>query len=88
LLSEPCWTAGQSNFGIQANEFGQFESGITAQWFGTIPAVVLGGMGTIAIVALWSWTFPSLRKLDRLTAIEMVPIVAEATKEDAGSLAE
>ncbi|MGH9654026.1 MAG: MFS transporter [Bryobacteraceae bacterium] len=71
-----------------SNEFGQFESGITAQWFGTVPAVVLGGIGTIAIVALWSWMFPSLRKLDRLTAIETVPIVAEATTEDASSIAE
>src|ERR1035441_10226587 len=41
-----------------SNEVGQFESGITAQWFGTAPAVVLGGLGTIAIVALWAWRFP------------------------------
>ncbi len=50
-----------------SNEFGQFESGITAQWFGTVPAVVLGGVGTIAVVLAWSWLFPSLRKVDRLT---------------------
>ena len=51
-----------------SNEVGQFESGITAQWFGTVPAVVLGGAGTIAIVALWGWLFPELRRVDRLTA--------------------
>jgi len=44
-----------------SNELGQFESGVTAQWFGTVPAVVLGGLGTIAIVLLWSWLFPSLK---------------------------
>ena len=50
-----------------SNEVGQFESGITAQWFGTVPAVVLGGVGTIAIVAIWSWLFPALRRVDELT---------------------
>jgi MFS family permease len=49
-----------------SNELGQFESGVTAQWFGTVPAVVLGGLGTIAIVLLWSWLFPSLRRVDQL----------------------
>jgi MFS family permease len=49
-----------------SNEVGQFESGLTAQWFGTVPAVVIGGLGTIVIVVLWSVMFPSLRKVDRL----------------------
>lgn len=44
-----------------SNEVGQFESGITAQWFGTVPAVVLGGIGTVAVVAAWAWLFPELR---------------------------
>jgi MFS family permease len=48
-----------------SNEVGQFESGITAQWFGAVPAVILGGAGTIAIVILWNWLFPSLRKVDK-----------------------
>ena len=51
-----------------SNEVGQFESGITAQWFGTVPAVVLGGLGTIAIVALWAWRFPALRRVDALVS--------------------
>ena len=54
-----------------SNEFGQFESGITAQWFGTIPAVVLGGIGTLAIVALWAWRFPELRQVNELGAIRV-----------------
>jgi MFS family permease len=49
-----------------SNEVGQFESGITAQWFGTVPAVVLGGLGTIAVVALWAWRFPALRRVNEL----------------------
>jgi MFS family permease len=53
-----------------SNELGQFESGITAQWFGAVPAVVLGGVGTIAVVVLWGWLFPALRKVDQLTEIE------------------
>lgn len=50
-----------------SNEFGQFESGLTAHWFGTVPAVVLGGLGTLVVTALWAWRFPELRNADRLT---------------------
>src|ERR1700751_3261489 len=45
-----------------SNEFGQFESGVTAQWFGTVPAVVLGGVGTLIVIGLWAWWFPELRQ--------------------------
>jgi MFS family permease len=51
-----------------SNEFGQFESGITAQWLGTVPAVVWGGVGTLAVVAVWALLFPSLRQVNSLTA--------------------
>lgn len=44
-----------------SNELGQFESGITAAWFGAVPAVVLGGIGTLLVTALWAWGFPELR---------------------------
>jgi MFS family permease len=50
-----------------SNELGQFESGLTAQWFGTVPAVVLGGIGTLIVIAIWAWKFPELRNADRLT---------------------
>ena len=49
-----------------SNEFGQFESGITAHWFGTVPAVVFGGVGTLVVIAVWSWLFPELRHADEL----------------------
>ncbi|MDQ1410107.1 MAG: hypothetical protein QOJ41_1842 [Acidobacteriaceae bacterium] len=56
-----------------SNEFGQFESGLTAHWFGTVPAVVLGGIGTLLVTALWAWRFPELRNAERLTDIRRDP---------------
>ena len=56
-----------------SNEFGQFESGLTAHWFGTVRAVVFGGLGTLAVTALWAWWFPALRTADRLTDIRREP---------------
>jgi len=58
-----------------SNEFGQFESGLTAHWFGTVPAVVLGGVGTLVVIALWTWLFPELRGADKLT--NQTPTMAE-----------
>jgi MFS family permease len=51
-----------------SNELGEFESGITAAWWGVIPAVVIGGLGTLGVVAFWSWRFPELRRMDSLEA--------------------
>jgi len=56
-----------------SNELGQFESGLTAQWFGTVPAVILGGVGTLVVIATWAWLFPELRKADQLTVAELMP---------------
>jgi MFS family permease len=53
-----------------SNELGQFESGITAQWFGAVPAVILGGIGAIVVTGLWAWMFPQLRKVNQLTMKE------------------
>jgi len=49
-----------------SNELGEFESGLTAHWFGTVTAVIVGGAGTLLVVALWSWLFPDLRNAERL----------------------
>ena len=49
-----------------SNELGEFESGVTAAWFGTVPATVLGGVGTLVVVSLWWRLFPTLRRADRL----------------------
>jgi len=50
-----------------SNELGEFESGFTAALFGTVPAVVIGGLGTLGVVALWMKLFPPLRTVDRLS---------------------
>jgi MFS family permease len=49
-----------------SNELGEFESGVTARWFGAVRAVLLGGVLTLGIVGTWIGLFPELRKLDRL----------------------
>lgn len=48
-----------------SNQLGEFESGMTASLFGTVPAVVLGGAGTIVVALLWSQLFKPLRDADR-----------------------
>ena len=53
-----------------SNELGEFESGITASWFGIVPSVIIGGLGTLGVVALWAYMFPSLRNVDRLTTLK------------------
>jgi MFS family permease len=66
-----------------SNELGQFESGVTAQWFGTVPAVVLGGVGTLVVIGLWAWMFPALRRAGELGAIDsqIAEEVSGATEE-------
>jgi MFS family permease len=54
-----------------SNELGEFESGLTAHWFGTVRSVVLGGIGTLVVIALWAWWFPELRKADQLHPSEL-----------------
>jgi MFS family permease len=49
-----------------SNQLGQFESGITAALFGTVPAAALGGVATIAIALLWMTLFPTLRAVEKL----------------------
>jgi len=51
-----------------SNEFGEFESGVTAQWWGAVRAVVIGGIGSMMVTGLASVLFPALRKADALTA--------------------
>jgi MFS family permease len=51
-----------------SNELGEFESGMMAAALGTVPSVVIGGIGTLVVVALWAKFFPALRDRDRLMA--------------------
>jgi MFS family permease len=48
-----------------SNELGDFESGLTASWWGLRPAVVVGGVASIAIAGWWARAFPDLRRMDR-----------------------
>ena len=49
-----------------SNELGEFESGVTAAWFGTVPATILGGVLTLGVAAICAWRIPQLRKIDKL----------------------
>lgn len=49
-----------------SNQLGEFESGLTASLFGAVPAVMIGGIGTLIVVALWIRLFPQLFRVDRL----------------------
>jgi len=53
-----------------SNELGEFESGVTAAWWGLRPAVVVGGVASVAIAGLWARWFPQLRRMDRFPAPE------------------
>jgi MFS family permease len=62
-----------------SNELGEFESGVTAQWWGAVRAVVAGGLGALAITGLWSVAFPKLRAVDALTVDALMPVKEEPT---------
>jgi hypothetical protein len=51
-----------------SNELGEFESGLTAGWFGLVPAVLVGGLATLGVTALWMLGFKPLRTMDRFPA--------------------
>jgi MFS family permease len=55
-----------------SNELGEFRAGTMASVFGAVPAVVIGGIGTLVVAALWASGFPQLRKIDTLDAPEHV----------------
>ncbi|GAA0829720.1 MFS transporter [Marinomonas arenicola] len=59
-------SAANSVFIGSSNQLGEFESGVTAAWFGVVPAIVIGGVGTIAIVGIWMYLFPHLVQRNQL----------------------
>jgi len=65
-----------------SNELGEFESGLTAQWWGAVRAVIYGGIGSLVVTGLWSVLFPELRRSDQLTAEALLNVEAlEAGQE-------
>ena len=59
-----------------SNQLGEFESGVTAAWFGVVPSVVIGGIGTLVVVFVWMRLFPSLANIDRLEGRAIVTELA------------
>jgi len=60
-----------------SNEFGEFESGVTAQWWGAVRAVVVGGIGSMIVTGAASFLFPALRNADALSAESLMASNAE-----------
>jgi hypothetical protein len=58
-----------------SNELGEFESGITAAWWGVVRSVVIGGVATLVVAGIWSRLFPQLSGLDRFPQAELAPSV-------------
>jgi MFS family permease len=56
-----------------SNELGEFESGLTAQWWGAKAATLVGGVGALAVAGLWAALFPGLRQADALTSEALRP---------------
>jgi MFS family permease len=56
-----------------SNELGEFESGLTAQWWGAVRATLVGGLGALAVAGLWAVLFPALRKADGLSSEALRP---------------
>ena len=50
------------------NQIGEFDSGVSAQWLGVVPAIVVGGIATIAVACFYAWRFPELRRAESLTS--------------------
>jgi MFS family permease len=56
-----------------SNELGEFESGLTAQWWGAVRATIFGGIASLAVAGIWAVLFPGLRQADELTAEALRP---------------
>ena len=62
-----------------SNEFGEFESGLTAHWWGAVRAVVVGGIGSMLVTGTAAAIFPKLRNADSLTAESLMEADLEQT---------
>lgn len=60
-----------------SNELGEFESGLTAHWWGAVRAVVIGGIASMTITGLWAVFFPALRRADKLEADHLIALEQE-----------
>jgi len=56
-----------SMFTGSSGSLGEFRAGAIAAWLGAVPSALIGGVGTIAVMLIWMWRFPQLRRVDKLT---------------------
>ncbi|MBU2294266.1 MAG: MFS transporter, partial [Gammaproteobacteria bacterium] len=49
-----------------SNQLGDFRAGVSAAWFGTVPAVLIGGVGAILVTGIWIRLFPELARRDHM----------------------
>jgi hypothetical protein len=66
-----------------SNEFGEFESGVTAQWWGAVLAVVIGGIGSMIVTGMAGVLFPALRRADALSAESLMQSMQQSAAEPA-----
>ena len=69
-----------------SNELGEFESGLTAQWWGAVRAVIYGGIGSLLITGLWSAFFPNLRRAGALTPEALLAAEEEQSGQEVRQL--
>jgi MFS family permease len=55
-----------SMFTGSSGSLGEFRAGAVAAWLGAVPSALIGGAGTIAVMLIWMWAFPQLRRVDKL----------------------
>jgi hypothetical protein len=71
---------------VTSNELGEFESGLTAQWWGAVRAVVIGGIGSMVITGLWAGFFPRLRRARALTPEALLEMELEESSQETRQL--
>lgn len=69
-----------------SNELGEFESGLTAQWWGAVRAVVIGGIGSLVVTGLWSVLFPALRQANELTPEALLNVSIQESAQEVRQL--
>jgi MFS family permease len=65
-------TAVNSMFTGSSGALGEFRAGAIAAWLGAVPSAVIGGVGAVAVMVIWMWAFPQLRRVEKL-AVERTP---------------
>jgi hypothetical protein len=66
-----------------SNELGEYESGLTAHWWGAVRAVVIGGIASMAVTGAWSFFFPALRHADKLSAEDLIAVEKQFSEMEA-----